>query len=379
MSEATLQQEVVKNPSVAKTPVSMDLEITSRCNLRCRYCYYFDNTAVSYSDLPTEAWLKFFAELGECAVLNVTLQGGEPFMRSDLRELVNGIVDNRMRFSILTNGTLIDDEMAEFLARTGRCDRIQVSIDGSCPQVHDASRGEGSFEKAIRGLRAVQAHGIPVDVRATISRYNVDDLENIARFLLEELNIPSFGTNAAGFLGTCRRNADDVMLSLEQRMAAMQTLQQLAEKYSGRIQAAAGPLADARTWNEMEKARLEGAPRPPRGGYLTGCGCTFTTMAVRADGAFVPCVMLAHMEMGHMNQDSLREVWQHSPALTQLRERSRIGLDQFDFCKGCLYTDYCTGNCPGLSYTLTGEVDHPSPEGCLRRFLAAGGKLVDVQ
>jgi organic radical activating enzyme len=53
--------------------------------------------------------------------MNVTLQGGEPFYRKDLNELVGGIVENRMRFNILSNGTLITDEMAALLASTGRC------------------------------------------------------------------------------------------------------------------------------------------------------------------------------------------------------------------------------------------------------------------
>ena len=61
-----------------------------------------------------------------------------------------------MRFDILSNGTLITDEMAAFLASTGRCDGIQVSIDGSIPMTHDVFRGEGNFLKAIRGIEAPQ-------------------------------------------------------------------------------------------------------------------------------------------------------------------------------------------------------------------------------
>jgi MoaA/NifB/PqqE/SkfB family radical SAM enzyme len=88
-------------------------------------------------DLSKEEWLQFFEELNRCAVMNVTLQGGEPFCRKDLPELVEGIVRNRMRFNILSNGTLITDEMAAFLASTGRCNGVQVSIDGSVPTTHD--------------------------------------------------------------------------------------------------------------------------------------------------------------------------------------------------------------------------------------------------
>ena len=136
---------------VMKTPRSVDVEITSRCNLRCKYCYFFDNPAVTYQELTTEEWLQFFDELGQCGVMNVCLVGGEPFIREDLPRLIEGIVKNRMRFSILSNGSLIDDTIAAFIAETKRCNYVQVSVDGSSAAVHDTCRGKGSFEKAVRG------------------------------------------------------------------------------------------------------------------------------------------------------------------------------------------------------------------------------------
>ncbi len=365
--------------TVMRTPRNVDLEITSRCNLRCRYCYYYDNPAVEYRDLPTDEWLQFLDELGRCAVMNVTLQGGEPFIRKDLPLLLESIVRNRMRFSILSNGTLIDDEIAAFIASTGRCDYVQVSVDGSGPETHDACRGRGSFAGAIRGIRTLQRHGIPVAVRVTIHRHNVHDLENTARFLLEDLGLASFGTNSAGYLGSCRLNVDDVLLTTEERQLAMETLLRLSEKYEGRISAQAGPLAEARHWRRMVEARAQGAPPFSNGGRLTACGGPNSKIAVRADGMIIPCTMLAHMELGRINRDTLAEVWQHSPALNRFRQRHTIPLTEFDFCADCPYSPYCTGNCPGLAYTLTGEVDHPSPDACLRRFLEDGGTLVGAE
>lgn len=360
---------------VIRTPRSLDLEITARCNQRCSYCYYFDNPCVPYQDLPLEDWLQFLDELGRCAVMRVTLQGGEPFMREDFRDIVDGVVRNRMRFSVLTNGTLVTEALAAFIAETGRCNQVQVSIDGSCAEVHDRTRGKGSFDQAVRGLRLLQRHGVPVGVRVTVTRHNVDDLENTTRFLLDDLGIPQFGTNAAGYVGSCMRHAKDVLLSNEQRMQAMRALVALEAGYPGRIQASAGPLADAGTWLRMERARKEKSPAFENGGRLTGCGCHFTGCAVRADGALVPCVLLPHMEMGRINRDSLTEVWQKSPVLQALRGRSSIPLTDFDHCHGCPYVPYCTGNCPALSYTQFGEVQHPSPDGCLRLFLSEGGYL----
>lgn len=367
----------VKNP-VMRTPRSVDVEITSRCNLRCQYCYYFDNPSVTYQDLPTNEWLKFFDELGRCTVMDVTLQGGEPFIRKDLPELIDGIVRNRMRFSILSNGGLIDEKIASYIAKTCRCDSVQISVDGASPETHDVCRGKGSFEGAIRGIRILRRHGIPITIRVTIHHYNVLDLENIAHLLLDELGLPGFSINSAGYLGSCRKSSRELLLTASDRESSMETLLRLSEKYQGRISAMAGPLVEAQRWKKMENALSEGAPQFPDGGYLTGCGCPTNKIAVRADGAIIPCCMLAHLELGRINRDSFEDVWQQSPILNGLRQRHAISLNTFDFCAGCPYIPYCTGNCPGLAYNLTDQVDHPSPDACFRRFLENGGKLPEI-
>jgi SynChlorMet cassette radical SAM/SPASM protein ScmE len=358
-----------------KTPRSVDLSITNRCNLRCTYCSHFTGAGDVDQDLPKEEWLQFFEELNRCAVMNVTIGGGEPFCCKDLSELIEGIVRNRMRFNILSNGTLITDEMAAFLASTGRCDGVQVSIDGSVPTTHDACRGEGNFLKAMQGIKSLQQHNVPVPVRVTIHKHNVKDLENVAKLLLEEIGLPSFSTNAASYMGLCRQNAEQVQLTAEERSLAMESLFKLEKKYNGRISASAGPLAEARSWLEMEEALGEGQESISGRGHLSGCNGPMNTLAVRADGVMVPCGQMSHMVLGRINRDDLQEVWQEHPELKRLRERHKISLNEFDFCKGCKYINYCTGNCPALAYTILGKENHPSPDACLRRFLEAGGKL----
>ena len=361
-----------------KTPRSVDLAITNRCNLRCTYCSHFTGAGDVGQDLPKDEWLQFFEELNRCAVMNVTLQGGEPFCRKDLQELIEGIVSNRMRFNILSNGTLITDEMAIFLASTGRCDSVQVSIDGSIPTTHDACRGEGNFMRAMQGIKSLQTYKIPVPVRVTIHKHNVRDLENVAKLLLEEVSLPSFSTNAASYMGLCRQNAERVQLTAEERTLAMETLLRLTKIYNGRISATAGPLAEGRDWLKMVKALREGQESINGRGYLSGCNGPMNTLAVRADGVMVPCGQMSHIELGRINKDSLQMVWQEHPELKRLRERHKIPLNNFEFCEGCDYLPYCTGNCPALAYTILGIEDHPSPDACLKRFLEAGGRLPEA-
>jgi SynChlorMet cassette radical SAM/SPASM protein ScmE len=362
---------------VMRTPRSVDLSITHHCNLRCNYCSYFTSAGEVHQDLSSEEWIKFFGELNDCAVMEVCLSGGEPFSREDLGGLIQAIVRNRMRFRILTNGTLITDEMAFFLASTRRCNGVQVSIDGSIPTTHDACRGEGNFLKAVQGIQHLLRYHLPATVRVTIHKKNVMDLEGIAQLLLEEIGLPQFSTNSASSMGLCRQNAKQVVLTPEERSHAMKVLLKLTQKYRGRIGANAGPLAEARSWLEMQRARREGRESIPGKGFLTGCNGPMSKIAVRADGVIVPCDQVAHMELGRINHDGLREVWLSHPELNRLRGRRNTPLSDFEYCRCCDYVNYCTGNCPALAYTLHGEENYPSPEGCLRRFLEAGGMLPD--
>lgn len=361
-----------------RSPRAIDLEITHICNLRCDYCSFFSSASDVRNDLPTVQWLKFFDELNCCKVTHVTLSGGEPFCRSDLKELIEGIVSNRMRFNILSNGTLITEEMAAFIAATGRCDGIQVSIDGSTPISHDAYRGEGSFYKAIKGIRILQKYEIPVQVRLTIHQKNVRDLENIAKLLLEDLALPGFSTNAASYMGLCRQNADRLQLNNEEQMIAMESLIQLENDYEGRISASAGPLANVQSWMAMEKAFQEGHTSLPDGGRLTSCNGVFSKLAVRADGLIVPCSQISHIELARINEADLIEVWQHHEELNRLRDRQEISLDQFEYCGDCKYISNCRGGCPAIAYTHLNDDAHPDISNCYKRFLEEGGILPDT-
>jgi SynChlorMet cassette radical SAM/SPASM protein ScmE len=368
-----------RSSPVMRTPRSVDLEITSRCNLRCCYCYHFRNGATGYRDRSTGEWLCFFEELGRSGVMSVCFMGGEPFIRRDLPDLLEGIVRNHMRFPILSNGGLVDDRIAAFLADTGRCDQLQISVDGPSPAVHDSFRGRGSFEAAVGGIRSLLRHGLPVTARVTIHRHNIDSLEDTARFLLDDLGLGGISTSAVGYLGECRRNSGDVLPTLEDRGRAMEILLMLAGQYEGRISATAGPLAEAHRWRRMEEARAGGESPFLDGGILSGCGCPDVKITVRSDGVMVPCTMLSHLELGRINRDSLADVWRHSPILVQLRRRRTISLMNFESCRDCSYTSYCTGSCPGSAYALTGLVDQPSPLACLNRYLVEGGSLPGME
>ncbi|MDT8440771.1 MAG: SynChlorMet cassette radical SAM/SPASM protein ScmE [Desulfuromonadales bacterium] len=364
---------------VPRSPRYLDLEITSRCNLACTYCYFLDNPGVVYADLPTAAWLDLFDEFAACRVLHLSFCGGEPLWRDDFAELVDGVVARQMRFDLLTNGSLLTPELARHLRASRRCDMVQVSLDGSHAASHETLRSRGSFAPALAAIELLQSLQLPVTVRVTIHPGNIEDLPDLARLLLDDLGLPSFSTNAASPLGDRDKYPPTALLGAAQRLRAMQLLAELDRRYPGRILANAGPLAEWKTFHAMEAARLAGQPIPGRG-RLVGCGCVFDRMAVRADGAYTPCVMLPQCVLGQAGQESLVDVWQNADLLQRMRQRVDIPLSRFAECHGCPWLESCTGNCPGIAYSLLGEIDRPSPSACLQRFVresAAAGRAFE--
>ncbi|MBN1297498.1 radical SAM protein [bacterium] len=353
-------------------PSYLDISLTHQCNLHCPYCFYDDEMTVR-QDLTTEQWIQFFRSIECLPVKELVLSGGEVFTRKDLPDLLEAIVAACKRFSILTNGTLIDERWVDVLSKVQhRLSYVQFSIDGSCSTIHDRIRGRGSFEKTMRGLQWIRGADLPVMVRMTINRYNVDDIRATIRFLLEELGLPKVGTNDVVTVGAgCRQ---DIGLNIEQQVQAMKDLIELSDIFPGRIQASAGPLARYRFYRDIDRAMAgEIVEQHNRMGRLTSCGCMGMKLAIRHDGVISPCNMLSDAHLGQILTDSLTEVWQSHPILESMRRRSEIHLRDIPECADCPYADYCTGNCPAPRFVETGQLNLPNRSDCYRRFLEQTG------
>jgi len=354
---------------VVSTPKHVDLAITGRCNLICQYCFYADEMT-GRTDLPTGRWQAFFEELGQLGVMTACLTGGEVFTRSDLFELIDGLIANRMRYSLLSNGTLItEDVLAQFAIgkRRTRLDSIQVSIDGSQEAIHNHSRPQ-SFQRALRGLRLLKNAGFPVTVRVTVNHYNVTDLANIARLLLEDVGLSGFSTNDAFACGAAKQAGGTIMLTNAQQRQAMQTLVDLTTRYHGRISAQAGSLVMAREAERIETLLAAGQTGLPDRGTLCSCGGVFTKIAVLHDGTIVPCHNLSPLHLGMIGKDDLRQIWLTHPTMLALRQRRTIPLSTLETCRDCRYQGFCAGGCPGGALAANGDYNTRDPSSCYRIF-----------
>ena len=123
---------------------------------------------------------KLFSELSNLGVKLIILSGGEPLLRKDLKDIVNSIRSGKMEATIITNGTLIDVPMAEYLARSDAS--VIFSIDG-VSETHDSIRGvKGAFERAMQGIATLARarkdgrYTNKIAINYTVQKDNVKDI-----------------------------------------------------------------------------------------------------------------------------------------------------------------------------------------------------------
>ena len=153
---------------------SLALELTTRCNQQCLYCYnpWRSEPARATEELSTDKICRLVDRVLEEAELeHLTLTGGEPLMRRDLFEIVDYVNGCGLSVVLISNGGLIDEEAAQMLA--GRDVRyVQVTFAGPDARTHDALCGMGSFREASSGVTNLVAAGVPVGGSFLCTRQN---------------------------------------------------------------------------------------------------------------------------------------------------------------------------------------------------------------
>lgn len=187
-----------------RLPSGVVYEATMRCNLHCEFCYVGDLLNIEgewRQELGVDALRRAFpAQAG----LQVSLTGGEIFMRKDIMSVLALFQEKGYACGYLTtNGTIIDDKRAEALADlalAGFLKHISVSIDGP-GELHDIARGQkGTFERTAAGLRRLQEaarrKGAPlrVSINTTVAHESLDALDEMVD-VAEELGVDAIGLN----------------------------------------------------------------------------------------------------------------------------------------------------------------------------------------
>ena len=188
----TVERMILDQAKRTRTPANGSIELLPLCNMNCDMCY----VRLSREEMERQGrlrtadeWLEIGRQMKEAGVLFLLLTGGEPFLYPDFRRLYLGLREMGMILTINTNGTLIDEDLAEFFGKH-KPRRVNITLYGTDEETYaDLCHYPGGFEKTLQGIRLLRENGVDVKVGGSLARANRDALDKLLD-IGEELDIP---------------------------------------------------------------------------------------------------------------------------------------------------------------------------------------------
>lgn len=208
-----------------RTPLVLSLSVTSRCNLRCTYCYSeADNRHAA--DVPTRELFRIIDEFYTLGTRVFMLQGGEPLLHPDIDAIIAHVKSKKAYCSVTTNGTYVQ----KHLAALKQVDQVQLSIDGN-EAITAAHRGAGVYASLLEAIKLCHNARIPFHLHTVLTRMSTVDntlnpLEELAHSYKTYLNfcIPATtGSAQDKHLATNEQVHDLYQLILERKQRGMPT------------------------------------------------------------------------------------------------------------------------------------------------------------
>jgi radical SAM protein with 4Fe4S-binding SPASM domain len=321
-------------------------ELTLRCDLACRHCSSRARRA-RHDELTTAEALDVVAQLADLGVFEVTLIGGEAYLRDDWLDIVRAIRRYDMECTMVTGGRGFTRDRAR-AARDAGVMSVSVSVDGA-EATHDALRGlKGSHTAALAAMNHLARAGVQVSANTQLGRRNRRDLPRIFESIADagahswQLQV----TVAAG------RVADDPALLLEpyhmlEVLPAVARLQPIAYQRDVRI----WPGNNLGYYGPFESLLRGNLP----GGRRGSCGAGRAIIGIESSGSVKACPSLPSDAYvgGNVRDDALRDIWERAEPLRFTRNDRRGEL--WGHCGGCYYADDCLGGCSWTAHSLFGR------------------------
>jgi radical SAM protein with 4Fe4S-binding SPASM domain len=178
-------------------PINGSIDLTTRCNLRCRHCYIQSPEATDGRDIDEGRAIAILDEASQAGCLFLLMTGGEPLMHPGFKRIYRHARELGLLATVFTNGTLIDEEVVQLFSDFTPLG-VEVSIYGATPEMHDNVTGvAGSYEKALHGVRLLKSSGMNVSLKTMVMTVNEGECEAMQE-LAESLSV-SFRMDAALF------------------------------------------------------------------------------------------------------------------------------------------------------------------------------------
>lgn len=349
-------QDFTENKSVLK---AMCLHVAHTCNLNCEYCFasqgkYHGERALMSFEIGKQALDFLIANSGNRVNLEVDFFGGEPLMNWDVvKRLVKyarsqeKLYGKNFRFTLTTNGMLLDDEVTEFANR--EIHNVVLSLDGR-KEVHDNFRktwdGKGSFDLIVPKFQEFVKNRGDKEyyIRGTFTHNNTDftnDILKMADLGFKELSMEPV---VCGPSSPYALTEDDLPVLYGQ-------YELLAKEMLKRNKAGNGLTFYHYIID------LNGGPCIYK--RIQGCGSGSEYLAVTPTGEFFPC----HQFVGDKNYQ-MGDVWKGVTNTDLLKKFKGCNAYTRKECQSCWARLYCSGGCAANSYHATGDVSGIYDYGC---------------
>lgn len=331
---------------------------TKACNLRCIHCYAHADGNCAGDEMSFDQGRALIDDLAEFGSPVILFSGGEPLCRKDMPELAEYAVSKGMRAVISTNGTLINDEVAQRLKAIG-LSYVGVSLDGM-QATNDKFRAvDGAFDAALEGIRACQRAGIKVGLRYTITKHNVADLPGIFD-LLEAENIPRVCFYHLVYTGRGEEILAADLSHDESRQVVDTIMDRAADLHARGLPKEVltvdnhcdGPYLYMRLLKEERTEEAENVMKllKMNGGNSTGHGIG----CVSWDGTVYPDQFLRHHSLGNVREKPFSQIWtdESNDFLMALKDKYSHVTGK---CRTCRFLNVCGGNFRARGEAVTGD------------------------
>jgi radical SAM protein with 4Fe4S-binding SPASM domain len=316
------------------------VEITSRCNLNCIHCDV--NAGKSQGkEVSLEKIKECIDYLVESKGVSIYLSGGEPLLRKGWDGLLEYSLTKGLRTTVATNGTLINEEVADIFELYDPQDLIiQISLDSTKKEVNDFIRGKNAFDRTINGIKHLLDRGMGKNVRIsfTANKYNVSDAKAMVDFCLEK-KLGEIIFSKVYKQGRAAAVWDTLKLSLKEAIKFQKFVFNTRKRLKGTLEVL--EIEDKAAPAVGTKVRICNMGQEPR---------------IDSYGNVYPC-QLFHGEdaiIGNINNDSLQSI-REGETFYNIRKRICERIDTIFKCKSCIWKNICAAGCAATAHFVYGD------------------------
>jgi pyrroloquinoline quinone biosynthesis protein E len=316
-------------------------EVTHRCPLHCVYCSNPLEMQRRIDELTTEQWSSIFDQAAKLGVMMLSLTGGEPLARPDIRDLVAAGHDAGLYVNLITSGIGLNDARLDALVAAG-LDHVQLSFQDSREQPANEYAGVETHQIKLRTAETIRTRPIGFTINMVVHRSNIDHLEEMIEFAVacgpQKLEIAN-----VQYYGWAFENRLALLPTREQLRQSLETVEAARERLKGKVR------IDFVTPDYYAKY-----PKPCMGGW----GHQF--ILIDPAGRALPCHAAADIPgiaFPNAAKQPLRWIWEESPAFAAFRGEDWMP----DPCRSCDRRNIDFGGCRCQAFLMTGNAAATDP------------------